>query len=146
MSDIKTETVIINKQLNKDTRSSDIHNVFINHISLNKIKILKSESSIKNEFMTHKKMTPEKYAELSKPFLMTDILCDEIMNLEYKQSGNQTQVKQISKGINKDKFSALEYGLYWIYLEERKNQIKKQENYIDISKLFNFKKPQIRKR
>ena len=134
------------KSQNKDTRSSDIHNVFINHISLNKIKILKSESSIKNEFMTHKKMTPEKYAELSKPFLMTDILCDEIMNLEYKQSGNQTQVKQISKGINKDKFSALEYGLYWIYLEERKNQIKKQENYIDISKLFNFKKPQIRKR
>ena len=42
-------------------------------------------------------MTSEKYSKISRPFIMTDILCDEIMNLEYRQTGNETKVKEISK-------------------------------------------------
>ena len=90
-------------------------------------------------------MTSEKYSEISRPFIMTDILCDEIMNLEYRQTGNETKVKVISKSINKDKFSALEYGLFWIYLQEQKNRIKKETVNIDINQLLStFKKPSLR--
>jgi hypothetical protein len=68
------------------------------------------------------------------------------MNLKYKQRGNDSDIEQVSKSIPKDKFSALMYGLYWIYLEERKNNEKKSNNNIDITRLFNFRQPQIRKR
>ena len=63
-------------------KDSDIHNVFVNNISNQKIKLLKSESSVKSQHFEDKKMTAEKYAEIAKAFVMTDILCDEIMNLE----------------------------------------------------------------
>jgi hypothetical protein len=68
------------------------------------------------------------------------------MNLKYKQRGNESDIEQVSKSIPKDKFSALMYGLYWIYLEEKKNKEHRNNSNLDISKLFNFKKPQIRKR
>lgn len=130
---------------NKDTKSSDIHNVFMSTISNHKVKLLKSESFMKAEIIKkNPKISSEKLAKELYSFTMCDLLCEEIMNLEYKSSGNNIQVKQISKSINKDKFSALEYGLYWIYLEERKNQVRKEES-IDLSKMFLFKKPNIRK-
>lgn len=129
----------------KETRDSDIHNVFVNNISNQKIKLLKSESSVKVKYFENSRMTTEKYAELSMPFMMTDMLCDEIMNLEYRQSGNDTKIKQISKGIAKDKFSSLEYGLFWIYLQEQKNRVKKETVNIDLSSLLSvFKKPSAR--
>lgn len=130
----------------KGMKDSDIHNVFVNHISNQKIKLLKNESAIKSKFFEKKRMTAEKYSELAKPFVTTDILCDEIMNLEYRQAGNETKVKQISKGINKDKFSSLEYGLYWIYLLEQKNKVKKETVNIDINSIASmFKRPKLRK-
>ncbi len=129
----------------KGMKDSDIHNVFINNISNQRVKLLKSESSVKSHYFDSKRMTSEKYSKIAMPFIMTDNLCDEIMNLEYKQAGNETKVKQISRGINKDKFSALEYGLYWIYLEEQKNRVRKEEMDIDLSSLLSvFKKPNIR--
>jgi hypothetical protein len=62
------------------------------------------------------------------------------MNLEYKGSGNNTQVKQVSTKIPKDKFSALEYGLYYVNTLERKNAIKKRESF-DVSSYLLIKKP-----
>ncbi len=134
------------KVTQKGMRDSDIHNVFIGQISNQKIKLLKSESHIKAKFFEDKKMTSEKYSLLAKPFIMTDILCDEIMNLEYRQAGNETKAVQVSRTISKDKFSALEYGLYWIYLEEQKNKVRSKESNMDVGKLFAFKKPQLRSR
>lgn len=133
------------KSQKKETKSSNIHNTFVSAIINKKVKMLVPESAIKTDLMKKLKNDTEKYTEESYPYVMTDILCDEIMNLEYKQSGNDTDVKPISRSINKDKFSALEYGIYWIYLEEMKNKIKKSENTVDINKLFQFRKPKIRK-
>lgn len=106
----------------KEHKNSDIHNVFVNNISNHKIKLLKTASSVKTEISERKNMTMEKEIEELAPFYKTDKLCDEIMNLQYKQAGNETQVKQISRSIPKDMFSSLEYGLYWIYLQEQKNK------------------------
>jgi hypothetical protein len=69
-----------------------------------------------------KKIEGEELTKLSLPYLYTDILMEEIMNLEYVQSGNETRTKRVSKKLNQDKWSSCMYGLYWIYLEEQKNK------------------------
>lgn len=129
------------KSQTKETNASDIHNLFIQWMANNQVKFLESESQAKAK-MRNKDI--EKQAELLRPHVMTDFLQEEIMNLEYKQSGHRTEVKQVSKSIQKDRFSALEYGLFWIYLEEQRNKTLREEDIGDISSFFmgrGIKKP-----
>ncbi len=126
----------------KENKASDIHNVFVNIVSNKKVKLLHTESAAKAAIDSKIKDSEVK-SKMLLPYIMTDLLCEEIMNLEYKQSGNQTQIKQISRSINKDKFSALEYGLYYIYTLEKANQMKKKEQ-ADAWKFFAFKQAKIR--
>jgi Terminase-like family. len=121
------------KSQSKETNASDIHNLFIQWISNNQVKFLESESQAKARL---KNKDPEKLAELLRPFVMTDFLQEEIMNLEYKQSGHRTEVRQVSKSIAKDRFSALEYGLYWVYLEEKRQKTMREQNIGDIESFF----------
>ena len=51
------------------------------------------------------------------------------MNLIYEARGNNTTVKQVSKSMDKDRYSAVSYGLYYIYLEEQKNHERKRETF-----------------
>lgn len=134
------------KSSTKETNASDIHNVFVSDISNQRVKLLRPESAIKSKmYEDGQSMTSEKYYKKTQAFVMTDLLCDEIMNLEYRQKGNKTSVKQNSMAVNKDKFSALEYGLFWIYLEEQKNRVKKDTVGVDLSSLFQaFRMPRIR--
>lgn len=134
------------KSSTKETNASDIHNVFMSDIANQRVKLLRPESSIKARLYEHNPtMATDKYIQQAQAFVMTDLLCDEIMNLEYKQSGNNTSVKQVSNAVNKDKFSALEYGLFWIHLQEKGNRIKKDTNNMDLGSLFKlFKKPNVR--
>jgi hypothetical protein len=109
----------------KENKASNIHNVFIGMISTHAVKILHSESQAKADIK--ETVDPERASRMLLPFAMTDLMCEEIMNLEYKQAGRDTQVKQISRSINKDKFSAFQYGLYYIYNLEMKNSQRKRE-------------------
>ena len=120
------------KSQTKEQKASDIHNLFIRWVGNNQVKFLESESNAKMNY----KGKDENIAEHLRPFTMTDFLQEEVMNLEYKQSGINTDVKRISNGIQKDRFSALEYGLFWIYLEEKKNKLIKDEDMGDPSKYF----------
>jgi hypothetical protein len=49
-----------------------------------------------------------------------------MMNLREENEGVNIILKQANKGIRKDKFSAFEYGLYYIKLEEDKKKKKKR--------------------
>ena len=111
----------------KDTDASDIHEVFMRTIKNNEVKFLVSSSSAKDGILEKTKNDSEKFADMIYPYAMTDVMVDEIMNLEYKTNGRKISVKQISSGVQKDKFSALEYGLFWVYLEEQKLKIKTQQ-------------------
>lgn len=125
------------KSSTKETNASDIHNVFVGQITNQQVKLLRPESAVRSQMLEEgKKLTSDEYLKRSQAFAMTDLLCDEIMNLEYKQSGNRTIVKQISAAVNKDKFSALEYGLFWIYLQEQKNRVRTETVGMDLSSLF----------
>lgn len=114
------------KSQNKETRESDMVNHFMQIFNKIDVGLLKSpHEGIKDlEKKIRKKIRDsEEKTELQIPYILTDILCEEIMNQKYKQSGNITKAERVSSRIREDKFKALMYGLYWIYLEEQKNRI-----------------------
>ena len=73
-------------------------------------------------------MKPEERAEYLKPFTLTSILKEEMMNLREENEGVNIILKQANRGIRKDKFSAFEYGLYYIKQEEESKKRKKRFN------------------
>ena len=77
-------------------------------------------------------MKPEERAEYLKPFTLTSILKEEMMNLREENEGVNIILKQANKGIKKDKFSAFEYGLYYIKLEEDKRRKRKKRSFSDM--------------
>ena len=73
-------------------------------------------------------MTPEERSNYLKPFTLTSILGEELLNLREENEGVNIILKQANKSIKKDKFSALEYGLYYLKLEEENKKKKKKFN------------------
>jgi len=73
-------------------------------------------------------MKPEERAEYLKPFTLTSILKEEMLNLHEENEGLNIILKQFNKGIKKDKFSAFEYGLYYIQEEEENKKRKRKFN------------------
>ena len=73
-------------------------------------------------------MKPEERANYLKPFNLTSILREEMLNLREETEGVNIILKQANKGIKKDKFSSFEYGLYYIKQEEDKKKKKKRFN------------------
>jgi hypothetical protein len=135
------------KAQNKETRNSDMINHFMQVFNKLDISLLKSpHEGIKDLEKKHKRKIKdsEELANAEIPYILTSNLCEEIMNLTYKQSGNETKIERVSASIQKDKFSSLLYGLFWIYLQERKNKQRKKQN-TDLSSLFLFRQPQIRR-
>ena len=135
------------KAQKKETKNSDMINNFMKVFNRMGIHLLKSpHEGIKDLEKKYKKKIKdsEDRSELELPYLLTDILCEEILNLKYRQAGNETRVDQITMRIRKDKFSALLYGLFWIYLQEQKNKtVKRKNNTMNYKPLF--KKPKLRK-
>lgn len=72
------------------------------------------------------KMKLEERSEYLKPFTLTSILKEEMLNLREENEGVNIILKQVNRGIKKDKFSAFVYGLYYIkQLEDSKKKRKK---------------------
>ena len=68
------------------------------------------------------------------PYEMTSRLIDELNNLKLKTTSvaNQFSVERISKSIQKDRVSALEYGLFRVkYYEDAEFQRRKKRNFKD---------------
>lgn len=100
-------------------------------LSSGKVKFLQDERVAKTKLLGTVKgnnMTPEERAEYLKPFTLTSILKEEMMNLREENEGVNIILKQANKGIRKDKFSAFEYGLYYIKIEEDNKKKKKKFN------------------
>jgi hypothetical protein len=94
-----------------------------------KLKFLVDERTAQNKLMGTKvgqKMTPEQREEYLMPFTLTSNLKEEILNLREEREGINIILKQASRGIKKDKFSALCYGIYYIRQEEDLNKKKKK--------------------
>jgi hypothetical protein len=100
-------------------------------LSSGKVKFLIDERVAKTKLLGTKvgqNMKPEERAEYLKPFTLTSILKEEMMNLREENEGVNIILKQANRGIRKDKFSAFEYGLYYIKQEEDNKKKKKKFN------------------
>lgn len=73
-------------------------------------------------------MTSEERAEYLKPFTLTSILKEELLNLREENEGINIILKRANRRIEKDKVSSLEYGLYYIKQEEDNKKRKKKFN------------------
>lgn len=124
----------------KETSASDIHNNFMTAISNHDLKLLVSENIIKEKT---KEKDYERLAEMLMPHVETSLFVDEVMNLTYEAQGNKTKVKRVSNQMDKDRYSAVSYGLFYIYLQEKKNHQRKKQTF-DATGFMAVKKPRYR--
>ena len=118
--------------------NTEAHAYVQTQMSSGKIKFLIDEQTAKAKLLATKKgqnMTPDERNDYLMPFTQTSILKDQLLNLVESNEGINIILKQNNRSIPKDKFSALEYGLYYIKQEEERKKKRKSR---DISKLLFF--------
>ena len=112
-----------------------IHSNFFAQINNGTVSLLAHERIVKDKLMKTKK--GQKMSLYDKrvfllPYEMTSRLVDEINNLKLKPTGiqNQFKIDRISRSIEKDRFSSLEYGLYRVkYYEDKALQKKNKRDF-----------------
>ena len=97
--------------------NSDMHSALYSKIYSGCVNFLISERKAKIKLLatkTGEKMTPEQRIARLMPHELTSSLINEIMNLKIKPTGvnNQITVELINTRMTKDKFSAMEMGVY----------------------------------
>lgn len=106
--------------------NTEAHSITQSVLNSGKIKFLIDERTAKQKLLTTKvgqNMTTEARSDYLRPFSLTTSLREEIMNLREENEGLNIILKQANKSIKKDKFSALEYGLYYIKkIEDKKKK------------------------
>ena len=103
-------------------------------LSSGRIKMLIDETQAKNKLMGTKvgqNMSPEQRAQYLMPFVLTDALKAQTCNLVEDNEGVNIILKQSSRSISKDKFSAFIYGLYYIKQEQDRKRKGKSRNISD---------------
>ena len=129
------------------SNEDEINAAFLSSINNGSTSFLAHERVIKDKLMQTKKgqkMTSYDRRVFLLPYEMTSRLMDELNNLRLKPTGieNKYKVERISSSIQKDRFSALEYGLYRIKYYEDKEIFKKRKKNIG---QFGFFTPKIRR-
>ena len=115
--------------------NTEAHTYVQTQLTSGKVKFLIDENQAKVKLMSTKvgqAMDNDKRAEYLKPFTLTTILREQMLNLVEENEGVNIILKQSSKSIKKDKFSAFEYGLYYIKQEEDRKRKKKKRNISDL--------------
>lgn len=83
----------------------------------------------------------EEYQSKFMPYIQTDLLIEEVANLKLDVNGKNLSVKKEVGRIDKDRFSALAYVIY--YILEFENNITTQKN-AELDDVFWFRSPKIR--
>ena len=118
--------------------NSEMYAYCQSEINAGRVIFLVDESIAKNKLLSQaqgKKMSAGQRADYLRPFVQTSVLKDQMLNLVYENDGAHIILKQASRKIKKDKFSALIYGLYYCKLQEDSRSKKKKR---DISKFMFF--------
>lgn len=86
-----------------------------------------------------KSFNDDSYQDERMPFVQTDLLVEELMNLKLETNGKNLSIKKVSSKLDKDRASALMYLVYYIF--EFENIVQKQE--CDWDDVFSFRAPKI---
>ena len=109
--------------------NTEAHTNVLSQISSGKVKFLIDEREAKAKFLGTKvgqAASTLQRANYLKPFTLTSILREEMLNLQEKHEGKHLVLSAVNKKITSDKFSAFEYGLYYIkQLEDGKGRRKR---------------------
>lgn len=101
--------------------NSEAYSNLQSQLNSGKVKFLIDERVAKSKLLGTVKgqnMTPEERKDYLRPFTVTGILKEQLLNLREETEGINIILKQANKTIKKDKVSALSYGLYYIREEE----------------------------
>lgn len=102
--------------------NGNIIRTFIDYVESNKLKLIRPFEDMKNDLP---KDQDETLVEILSA--QTQMLIDEVANLRLKETKTTITVEQVIKRIDKDRYSALSYSLYYIYLfldkDEEDNEI-----------------------
>lgn len=115
--------------------NTEAHTNVQTQMSTGKVKLLIDEKVAKNKLMGTTKgqaMKPEERADYLRPYTLTSILREEMLNLREENEGVNIILKRANNSIKKDKFSAFEYGLYYIRQEEENKKKKKKFRMADL--------------
>lgn len=96
-----------------------------------KIRFLIDESAAKTKLLGTKMgqaMNVDERNQYLRPFILTSILKEQIMNLVQENQGINIILKQSNRSIKKDKFSAFLYGLYYIRYEQERSKRRRKRN------------------
>lgn len=91
--------------------NGDIIRTFIDYVETEKLKMLAVYDDIKGKSTSSVSSTEEEQA-----CIHTQYLIDEVSNLKLKTTKTSITVDQVQKKIDKDRYSALAYALYYIFL------------------------------
>lgn len=122
--------------------NTEAHTYVQTQLSSGKIKFLIDENQAKVKLMSTKmgqNMDNNKRADYLQPFTLTTILREQMLNLVEENEGVNIILKQSNRNIKKDKFSAFEYGLYYIKQEEDRKKRRKRHNISDMMFFTNNK-------
>ena len=115
--------------------NTEAHSYVQTQLSSGKIKFLIDERQAKIKLMETKmgqSMNPEQRAEKLRPFTLTTVLREQMLNLVEDNEGVNIILKQSSRSIKKDKFSAFEYALYYVKQEEDRSRRRKKHGIADL--------------
>ena len=89
--------------------NGDVIRIFIDYVESNKLKLLR-------QFDDYKDNLPKEIdkIELEQACINTQYLIDEVANLKLKKTQSSVSVESVVKRIDKDRYSATAYGLYYI--------------------------------
>lgn len=118
----KEKAIVYNIKANAALNNEIYSNLFV-QINNGHVQLLANERVVKEKLLATKKGQRMSFLSKEKfllPYVMTSRLIDELNNLKLRPTGVQGQiaVEQISKRINKDRVSALAYGLFRIKFYE----------------------------
>lgn len=117
--------------------NTEMYSYMQTQMSSGRVKFLIDEAQAKIKLMSTKAglaMDADKKAEYLRPFTLTTILRQQLLNLVEQNDTNRNIIlKPSSRAIKKDKVSALGYGLYYIKQEEER---KRKRHGRDISKML----------
>ncbi|MCY8922059.1 hypothetical protein [Bacillus atrophaeus] len=91
---------------------------FLDYVESGKLKLLRPYEEIKSK----KVISDDVMVEAT--CIQTQLLIDEVANLRLKKTQNSISVEQVVKRIDKDRYSALSYALYYIalFLEKEESE------------------------
>lgn len=118
--------------------NTEMYTILQTQLNAGKVKFLIDERQKREKMLSmarSERMSRDERDEYLRPFVLTSVLREELLNLREQTEGVNIILSRANKNIKKDKVSSLGYGLYYIKTEE---DDPKRRRHRDFSKFVFF--------